>query len=187
MNAPANAAVSIGACERVIKAAIAERNRDYLLRAVIALVMGLLFGVVMAFLLFMLMVIFLGAKWTATIIIVLALAGFAAALRGQDPIHDPSDMGFRRFQVASTARLPIEPFSLILESLRLARSRISAPGRTVQQAASFMHDAFGAERAREPSDEEAAKLLVRLQLAKTSLSGREYELTMRARDRLLGV
>lgn len=149
--------------------------------------MGLLFGVVMAFLLFMLMVIFLGVKWTVTIIIVLALAGFAAALRSQDPIHDPSDMGFRRFQVASTARLPIEPFSLILESLHLARSRISAPGRTVQQAASFMHDVFGAERAREPSDEEVAKLLVRLQLAKASLSGREYELTMRARDRLLGV
>ncbi len=51
--------LSLSACERVIKAAIAERNRDYLLRAVIALVMGLLFGVVMAFLLFMLMVIFL--------------------------------------------------------------------------------------------------------------------------------
>jgi hypothetical protein len=178
--------VGLGECERVVKSAIAERNRDYLLRAAIALTMGVVFGAVMAFLLFMLMVIFLGVNWSATIVGALALAGFIAAVRGQDPIHDPSDMGFRRFQVASTSRLPIEPFALVIESVRLVRSRIGASGRTVQQAASFMSDAFCADRPRVPADDAAAQLLVRLQLAKVAHRGQGYELTIRARERLTG-
>ena len=185
MSVSAGAAISVGACERVIKAAIAERNRDFLLQAAIALVMGVVFGVVMAFLLFMLMVIYLGVQWSATIVGALALAGFIAAIRGQDPIEDPSGMGFHRFQVASTARLPIEPFALIVQSVRLVRSRIGVSRATVQQAAMFMTDAFIAERGCVPADEEAALVLVRLQLAKPSPSGRRYELTMRARDRLI--
>lgn len=184
MTTQAGALVSLKDCERVIKAAIAERNRDYLLRAAIALTMGVLFGVVMAFCLFMCLVLFLGVKWSATIVGSLAAAGLLAAIRGQDPIEDPYDMSIPRFRIASTARVPIEPFTLMLEALRLVRSRINASGSTLQHATTLMHEAFHAPRGVPGSDEFAATLLVRLQLAKTAMTGRGYELTVRARERL---
>jgi len=185
MTGVASASVSLKDCERVIKAAIAERNRDYLLRAAIALTMGVLFAVVMAFLLFMCFVIFLGVKWSTIIVGSLAAAGLLTAIRGQDPIKDPYEMSIPRFKVASTARLPIEPFALMLESFRLVRSRIKANSGTLQQATSLLHDAFHTPQGVPASGEFAATLLVRLQLAKTAMNGWGYELTMRARERLL--
>ncbi len=186
MTGVANAPVGLKDCERVIKAAIAERNRDYLLRAAIALTMGVVFAVVMAFLLFMCLLLFLGLKWSAIIVGSLAVGGLIAALRGQDPIEQPFDMSIPRFKIASTARVPIEPFALMLEALRLVRSRIKASSSMLQNATALLHDAFHSPQGVPANDEFAATLLVRLQLAKQTNPNRGYELTMRARERLLG-
>ena len=185
MSSAARASVGLKDCELVIKAAIAERNRDYLLRAAIAFTMGILFAVVMAFLLFMCLLLFLGQKWSAIIVGSLAAGGLLAAIRGQDPIEDPFDMSVPRFKIASTARVPIEPFALMLEALRLVRSRIKANSSMLQNATVLLHDAFASPQGVPATDEFAATLLVRLQLAKQANPSHGYELTMRARERLL--